>query len=210
MITKNKDKQSYTVIVGLGNPGIQYNNTRHNIGFMLLDLIVTEFDFQTFRKKFDGLISIGKIYNKHIILFKPYTFINNSGGPLLKLISFFKIHPKNIIVIHDEADIPFSKIKIKKGGGTGGHNGLNSINEYINNDYLRLRVGIGKDDLMGLSKHVLSGFKKEENITQVLTHISCNFKFLLTEDQNSSFNNNLSIPINEFNKTKIKSQQNLS
>ncbi|MBQ4875393.1 MAG: aminoacyl-tRNA hydrolase [Rickettsiaceae bacterium H1] len=181
-------------MIGLGNPGKNFNRTRHNVGFMLLDVLVENFTFHSFTEKFNGLISTGNIEGNKFTLFKPNTFINNSGEPLLKLVSFYKIHPEKIIVIHDDVDLIFGKVKVKQGGGSAGHNGLKSIDKYIGNDYWRVRIGVGKPVFGELSDYVLAKFTKNENITDILQKISDNFLLLLNENKSlfmQSFNREL-------------------
>ena len=131
------------LIVGLGNPGKEYENTRHNVGFMVADTIFKEYGFANFKDKFDGLIAEGKIEGEKVYLLKPHTFMNLSGNSVIKAANFYKILPENIIVIHDDMDLPIGKIKAKIGGGSGGHNGIKSIDAAITPNYNRIRIGIG-------------------------------------------------------------------
>ena len=169
-------------VIGLGNPGLKY--TRHNVGFMLLDMLAREYSFPEFKQKFSGLISTGNVFNNKVTLFKPYTFMNNSGIPLLKLVSFYKISSQEIIVVHDDVDLIFGKIKIKQDGGNGGHNGLKSIDKNVDNNYWRLRIGIGRPVIGNLADYVLSKFANNENIENILKNISLHFKLLLSKDKN--------------------------
>ena len=129
------------LIVGLGNPGEKYKNTRHNIGFMVVNSIINSINPTPINKpQFRG-----ELYKKNnLFLLKPQTFMNLSGESLLIVKNYFKI--ENIIVIHDDLDLAYGVIKIKKGGGNGGHNGLKSIDKLIGNDYIRVRIGISKPD----------------------------------------------------------------
>lgn len=179
----NHQKNS-TYIIGLGNPGLSYKLTRHNVGFMLIDLIANHFDFPEFSKKFDGYISSGDIHNHKIVLFKPNTFINNSGIPLSKLSSFYKIPNEDIIVVHDDVELNFGRTKVKIGGGDGGHNGLKSIDQYCGKKYWRLRIGVDRPEVGDLSSYVLSKFTAEEDIVPTLQKIIKNFPLLLGEDKN--------------------------
>ena len=132
------------LIVGLGNPGSKYEETRHNIGFKAVDEIVRRFSFSPWVEKFSGVISKGAIDGEKIILLKPQTFMNLSGQSVQLAAHFFKIDPKNIIVIHDELDLPPLKTRIKLGGGNGGHNGLKSIQQCMGTaDFIRVRLGVG-------------------------------------------------------------------
>jgi len=152
-----------TLIVGLGNPGIQYEQTRHNIGFRVIDKLVYD----------SGAIDVsknaffGKLYKSNQTLFlKPTTYMNLSGKSLLAVKNFYKVDIDDIIVIHDDIDLPFSALRFKKGGGHGGHNGLRSIDAMIGKEYNRVRMGVGKPQYRGqVVDFVLSNFiLEEENI----------------------------------------------
>ena len=152
------------LIVGLGNPGKEYENTRHNVGFMAVDAIAEEYGFASFKSKFDGEIAEGKIEDEKVYILKPHTYMNLSGNAVVKAANFYKILPQNIIVIHDDMDLPVGKLKAKLGGGAGGHNGLKSIDAAIGPNYNRIRIGVGhaKDKGAEVVNYVLSGFGKEE------------------------------------------------
>lgn len=143
------------LIVGLGNPGEKYVHTRHNIGFDVID----SFEGLSFREKFSGLFAQTEIQDKKVFFLKPQTFMNNSGKSVFEVSQFFK-EDLQIIVIHDDMNLPYGKIKIKAGGGHGGHNGIRSILDHLKFDnFIRIRVGIGrpasKDDVLD---YVLSKF----------------------------------------------------
>ncbi|MDO4161908.1 MAG: aminoacyl-tRNA hydrolase [Pseudomonadota bacterium] len=153
------------LVVGLGNPGADYAATRHNVGFMAADEIHRRYNFLPFRSKFDGLIAEGLIEGEKVFLLKPQTFMNLSGNSVVKAANFYKILSQNIIVIHDDMDLPTDKIKAKLGGGAGGHNGLKSIDSCITPNYNRIRIGIGHPqnrDADSIVNHVLSGFSKAD------------------------------------------------
>ena len=152
------------LIVGLGNPGKEYENTRHNAGFMAVDVLADEYGFGAFKSKFDGVIAEGKIEGEKVYILKPHTYMNLSGNSVVKAANFYKILPQNIIVIHDDMDLPIGKIKAKLGGGAGGHNGLKSIDAAITPNYNRIRMGVGhaKDKGAEVINYVLSGFGKED------------------------------------------------
>lgn len=152
------------LIVGLGNPGIEYAGTRHNAGFMAADALAQAYNFGVFRDKFDGLLAEGKIGGEKVYLLKPQTYMNLSGNAVVKAAHFYKILPENIIVIHDDMDLPAGKIKAKLGGGAGGHNGLKSIDAAITPNYNRIRIGVGHPQGSGeaVVNHVLSRFGKAE------------------------------------------------
>ena len=132
------------LVVGLGNPGDEYQNTRHNVGFMAADVLSRRYSFSPFKAKFDGLISEGQIGSEKVYLLKPQTFMNLSGNSVVKAALFYKILPENIIVIHDDIDLAFGQIKAKTGGGSAGHNGLKSIDAHITPQYHRIRIGVGR------------------------------------------------------------------
>jgi PTH1 family peptidyl-tRNA hydrolase len=148
-----------TLIVGLGNPGKSYEQNRHNIGFMVIDYLVGELGASSISKaSFQGdLFKAGDTY-----LLKPTTYMNLSGKSVLAVKQFYKID--NVIVIHDELDLPFGALRYKKGGGNGGHNGLKSIDGLIGNDYIRVRMGIGKPEHKSMvADYVLHDFNDDES-----------------------------------------------
>lgn len=152
------------LIVGLGNPGAEYAETRHNAGFMAADEIARRYRFSPFKSKFDGLVAEGMIDGEKVLLLKPQTFMNLSGNSVVKAAMFYKILPQNVIVIHDDMDLPPMQIKAKIGGGAGGHNGLKSIDSHITPNYNRIRLGVGHPAGQGevVVSHVLSRFSKAD------------------------------------------------
>ena len=149
------------LIVGLGNPGTQYENTRHNIGFKVIDTLVDDFGARDVSKSsFQG-----KLFKTSNILFlKPTTFMNLSGHSVQVVKNFYKIDIDDIIVIHDDIDLPFSALRFKNGGGHGGHNGLRSIDAMIGKEYNRVRMGVGKPKHKSqVADYVLHDFSEEEN-----------------------------------------------
>jgi PTH1 family peptidyl-tRNA hydrolase len=153
------------LVVGLGNPGAEYAATRHNVGFMAADEIHRRYNFTPFRAKFDGLIAEGQIEGEKVYLLKPQTYMNLSGNSVVKAAGFYKILPADVVVIHDDMDLPTDKIKAKLGGGAGGHNGLKSIDACITPAYNRIRIGVGHPqnrDENSIVNHVLSGFSKAD------------------------------------------------
>ncbi|SDN23797.1 peptidyl-tRNA hydrolase, PTH1 family [Desulfonauticus submarinus] len=155
------------LVVGLGNPGARYKDTRHNIGFQIVDRCLEEKGLNVEKENFSlgELFFIRELDNKQKIFFlKPFTYMNASGIAVSKIAFFYKILPSEILVIHDELDLPLGRLKFKAGGGTAGHNGIKSIcRELGNRDFLRLRVGIGRP-LYGedIASFVLSPFYKEQ------------------------------------------------
>ena len=183
------------LVVGLGNPGAEYAATRHNVGFMAADEIHRRYNFSPWRAKFDGLVAEGLIDGEKVYLLKPQTFMNLSGNSVVKAAHFYKILPQNIVVIHDDMDLPTDKIKAKIGGGAGGHNGLKSIDSAISPNYNRIRLGVGhpisksEDSVVN---HVLSGFGKadKENIERNIDIIADLLPILLKKNV-AEFSNQL-------------------
>ncbi len=158
------------LLVGLGNPGSKYQQHRHNIGFMAVDEIHRHFSFSPWKKKFQAEISEGSVagVDDKIILLKPQTYMNLSGSSVQAAAQFYKIPLGNVFVFHDELDVAPAKVKIKQGGGAGGHNGIKSIDEHMGQNYWRVRLGIGHPDPRApdkseiVSNYVLSDFAKAE------------------------------------------------
>lgn len=152
------------LIVGLGNPGSEYEYNRHNIGFMALDAIADKFSLTNFRRKFKGQMVEGKIEGRKVVLLKPETFMNLSGQSVSELASYYKIPVGKMVVIHDELDLPPGKLRVKTGGGAAGHNGLKSLDQHLpSNEYHRIRIGIGHPgDRDMVSNYVLSDFAKAD------------------------------------------------
>lgn len=152
------------LIIGLGNPGIKYANTRHNIGFMAIDAIAAHHQASPFRAKFQSLLSEAIINGSKCQLLKPQTFMNLSGEAVIKAAQFYKLSPQDVIVLHDELDLAPGKIRLKNGGGHAGHNGLRSITAHIGSDFWRIRLGIGhpgrKEEV---SHYVLSDFSRSDS-----------------------------------------------
>ena len=151
------------LLVGLGNPTLDSQNNRHNIGFKIIDAINKNFGLSKQKPKFKGLLTTGNISNKKVYAIKPLTFMNSSGICIRELIEYFKIDAEDVIVFHDDVDIDFGNIKAKFGGSSAGHNGIASIDKFIGKDYSRVRIGIGKPDpKISVSDYVLNNFNEEE------------------------------------------------
>lgn len=152
------------LIVGLGNIGKNYENTRHNFGFILLDKIISSYDLQDKGIKDLAQIFTGQINSHKVIAIKPQTLMNLSGRAVIKFCNFYKIKVEDVLVLHDEIDIKLGQVKFKQGGGNAGHNGLKSIDEVIGKNYKRLRLGVGRpeDPRFEVSDFVLSKFAKDE------------------------------------------------
>ena len=179
------------LIVGLGNPGEKYQYTRHNIGYMAIDNIVAAQQDYKIKKKFNSIIYETILDKNRIILIKPETYMNNSGDAVFQIANFYKIDSKNILVLHDELDIPFGKIRIKSGGGNAGHNGLKSISNKIDNNYTRVRLGIGhpghKERVNG---HVMGNFtgSEKEKLNQILNYLTNSMNEILNKKESFIIN----------------------
>lgn len=151
------------LIVGLGNPGPKYNWTRHNAGFIVLDRFAALAGIPISKNSFAGLYGEGNFKDHRLLLLKPQTFMNLSGRSVAAALRFHKLETSDLLVIHDELDIPFGQIKLKDGGGHGGHNGLRSLQQELgSNDYPRLRIGISKPLHGDMADYVLTNFGKQE------------------------------------------------
>ena len=150
------------LIIGLGNPGQEYNNTRHNVGFYYLDKLVQKLGLN-YKKKFNGLYAKIKIESEDVIYLKPITYMNLSGDCVIQFVNYFKIDVKDILVIHDDLDIEIGNLKLKENTSSGGHNGIKSIINNLNtNAFKRLKVGIGNNKLIDTKDYVLGYFTEEE------------------------------------------------
>ncbi len=148
------------LIVGLGNPGKEYENTRHNVGFMVLDHYVCDDSWQ---KKFDGLYQVVNYQDEKVLFLKPSTYMNNSGISVRQASKYYDIEPSDILIIQDDMDIAFGKYKLKKNSSSGGHNGIKSIIAALNTDsFARLKIGISHDKNRDTIHYVLGKFSKEE------------------------------------------------
>ena len=167
------------LLVGLGNPGREYANNRHNIGFMALDEIVRRYGFDAWRRRFQGQAAEGRVGREKVLALKPETYMNESGRAVGEAARFFKLEPEQVIVIYDEIDLVPGKIRVKQGGGAGGHNGIRSIDAHLGRlvgasgpaaaragggpDYWRVRLGVGHPgDKQRVKGHVLKDFGKAD------------------------------------------------
>ncbi|MCA0369747.1 MAG: aminoacyl-tRNA hydrolase [Proteobacteria bacterium] len=151
------------LLVGLGNPGPQYALNRHNVGFMVIDCIAHTFDASPPKRMGQAFVQEVRIGTQKVLLAKPMSYMNLSGPPVAQIASFYKIQPENIIVFHDELDLDFLRVRVKQGGGNGGHNGLKSLDAHVGKDYWRVRIGIGRPLFKGqVSDYVLSNFSNPE------------------------------------------------
>ena len=151
------------LLVGLGNPGPEYAANRHNIGFMVADEIVRRHGFSSYRKRFQGLVSEGRIGGPKVLVLKPQTYMNESGRSVGAAKRFYAVPAEDVVVLHDEIDLAPGKVRVKTGGGHAGHNGLRSIQAHIGPDFRRVRIGVGHPGQKARVKgHVLKNFAKAD------------------------------------------------
>lgn len=179
------------LLVGLGNPGTEYALTRHNVGFMAVDEIVHRYSFDGWTKKFKGEVCAGSIDGEKVMVLKPHTYMNLSGEAVSAVASFYKIPPEKIYVFHDDMDLPVGRLKVKQGGGSGGHNGIKSIDAHLGQNYHRVRIGVDKPATREqVVSWVLSKFSANDKKTldELIIKISENIPTLLTKDGNLFMN----------------------
>ena len=160
-------------MVGLGNPGNTYQYTRHNAGFMVADKIAHDFKIEFTNKKFDSVFGRGFVEDVDILLVKPMTFMNRSGPPVQKLAHYYRIQCEDMLVIHDDIDLAYGRLKIKEKGGHGGHNGIRSLMDaFGKGDFVRLRIGVGRSETgENVTGHVLGRFSpaQSRNLDRIIT-----------------------------------------
>ncbi len=173
------------LLVGLGNPSPNSANNRHNVGFTVIDFINNKFKLSKQKPKFKGLLTTGNIDDKKVYAIKPLTFMNSSGICIKELIEYFKIDAKDVFVFHDDMDIDLGKVKVKFGGSSAGHNGIESIDKNIGKQYSRIRIGIGrpKNNTTG-ADYVLDNFSSDErqSIEEVAKNIIGSLPTLISKD----------------------------
>ena len=191
------------LIVGLGNPGRAYANNRHNVGFMCLRHFAKTQGIRLDKKQGQARTGIGEVAGSKVVLARPQTYMNHSGQSVSRLVKRFNINPDDLLVIHDDLDLPLGKIRIRQGGGSGGHKGINSITADLDSqDFVRIRIGIGrpttvegdtKDKEAEIIAYVLSDFTPEEKqvITKVIPRAGETIHCLLTEG--------LAVAMNKYN-----------
>ena len=157
-------KQTRTyLIAGLGNPGIEYDKTRHNTGFGIINLLLKDLKIELDKNKYKALYTIYKNGDNKYIIVKPQTFMNSSGEAISKLCNFYKVKNEDVIICYDDLDLPVGKLRLRKSGSAGGHNGIKSIISLLNSeDFKRVRVGISKDSKIEVIDYVLGRFKGED------------------------------------------------
>ena len=179
------------LIVGLGNPGQRYAGHRHNIGFMAADAIHRRHRFPPWRARFQGEAAEGLLDGEKALILKPATFMNESGRSVAQAVRFYKLEPGDLVVIHDELDLPPGKLRMKTGGGHGGHNGLRSIEAHVGKAFRRMRLGIGHPGRKELvNQYVLHDFAKDDRdwLEPLLTALAENAPLLARGDDPSFMN----------------------
>ena len=176
------------LVVGLGNPGADYARNRHNVGFMAAGVIATRYSFPAWRKRFKGEVAEGTVAGERVLLLKPLTYMNESGQSVAEAAHFHKVDPAQVYVLHDELDLAPGRLRVKKGGGAAGHNGLRSIDAHLGNDFWRVRIGIGHPGHKALVlKAVLGDFAKADLawLVPMLDGIADELPLLLANDANA-------------------------
>jgi len=189
------------LVVGLGNPGREYDNTRHNIGFEVIDYLSNKYNIEINRKKFKGVCGEGFIKNTKVILLKPETYMNLSGESIREVINFYKISNEEIIVIYDDISLDVGKLRIREKGSAGGHNGVKSIIANLSSEvFPRIKVGVGQPK-NNLVSHVLGKFSNEENeiLKEVIEASSKAVEIIIEDDTKEAMNK-----LNGFKASSIK------
>ena len=168
------------IIAGLGNPGKEYENTKHNVGFLTIDILAEKYDIKVNKIKFKGLVGEGMIGTEKVILVKPQTYMNLSGQCIREIVAFYKLDMEDLVVIYDDIDLPMGNLRIRKKGSAGTHNGMRSIIYDLQDDgFPRVRVGIGGERKGDLANYVISGFSgddrklSEEAIVKAADAVTC-------------------------------------
>jgi PTH1 family peptidyl-tRNA hydrolase len=186
------------LLVGLGNPGPRYASNRHNIGFMAVDSIVRRHGFAAWRKRFQGETAEGILGGERVLALKPQTYMNESGRSVGEALRFYNLTPDDVVVLHDEIDLPPAKLRVKTGGGSAGNNGIRSIDAHIGNDYHRVRLGVGKIEAKGMARvHVLGDFSKADRqwLDPLIEAVSDNAALLAARDF-ATFQNRVHLALN--------------
>lgn len=185
------------LFVGLGNPGARYAGNRHNVGFMVVDAIARHHGFGPWRRRFHGQAAEGTLGAHRVLLLKPTTFMNESGRAVAEAAHFYQVALHDIVVFHDEIDLPPAKLRVKAGGGAAGHNGLRSLSAHVGNDYRRVRIGVGHPgDKDMVLVHVLHDFDASERgwVVAVCDVIAENAP-LLAAGEDASFQNKVHLAL---------------
>ena len=186
------------LVVGLGNPGAQHSGHRHNVGFMAAGAIARRHGFSPAREKFHGLAAEGTLAGDKALILWPMTYMNDSGRAVQAAMQFYKLELDDLVVLYDEIDLEFGKVRVKKGGGAAGHNGIRSIDGHVGPDFWRVRIGVGHPGMKELVKHyVLHDFDAEEKpeLEKIVGAIADNFA-LLFERGHEHFMTKVALAIN--------------
>jgi PTH1 family peptidyl-tRNA hydrolase len=154
------------LVVGLGNPGPEYERTRHNAGFLTVDVLTVRHRFGKAKRGYDGRYAVGPLSGHGVCLLKPMVFMNRSGKSVAAALRAYRLGVERLIVVHDEIDLPFGQLRVRTGGGTAGHNGLKSLAELVGTDYHRVRIGVGRPlsrDPDAVADYVLARFEEPES-----------------------------------------------
>ena len=173
------------LLVGLGNPNPNNTNNRHNVGFSVIDAINTKFKLSKQKPKFKGILTSGKIDEQKIYTIKPLTLMNSSGICIKEVIEYFKINVKDVFVFHDDMDVDLGKVKVKFGGSSAGHNGIESIDKNIGKHYSRIRIGIGRPkNSSSAAQHVLDNLANDEkeSVGELNSNITNSLSILIKKD----------------------------
>ncbi|RWP42648.1 MAG: aminoacyl-tRNA hydrolase [Mesorhizobium sp.] len=187
------------LFAGLGNPGAKYANNRHNVGFMAADAIARRHSFSPWSKKFQGLIAEGTLAGEKIILIKPQTFMNLSGQSVGEALRFYKLDASALTVFYDEIDLAAGKVRVKVGGGSGGHNGIRSLEQHVGKDFRRVRIGVSHPGVKEMVHgHVLGDFAKaDREWLDVLLDTIADDAGLLAKGDDNSFMNRVTLALRD-------------
>jgi PTH1 family peptidyl-tRNA hydrolase len=179
------------LLVGLGNPGPEYARNRHNVGFMVVQVIARRHGIGPWRRRFQGVAAEGPLMGERVLLLLPGTYMNESGLAVAEAAHFYKLGAGDIVVFHDEIDLLPAKVRVKTGGGIAGHNGLRSISSHIGNDYRRVRIGVGHPGVKDLVQpYVLGDFAKAERPwVEALCEIIAENAGLIAKGEDAGFQN---------------------
>ena len=177
------------LLVGLGNPGPEHTNTRHNIGFTVIDALVNSHGFTGWRQRFQGHLCKGEIEGTPALGLKPATYMNLSGQSVGEVMRYFKIATAELVVVHDDVDLELGKVRCKQGGSSAGHRGIDSVSEHVGRDFTRIRIGVGHPGRDRMATYVLNKFSESER-PQIDELIKCITKYfsLVTNNNGSMFN----------------------
>jgi len=183
------------LIVGLGNPGKEYENTRHNLGFKVIEELATRLGIPSFKSKFQAFVADAKIDEHKIILMQPQTFMNNSGASVRQIMDWYRIKPENIILIYDDVDLEVGDLRIREKGGAGGHHGIESVIGHIKStQFIRMRIGIGRDNYnQDVSDYVLANIPEDQRelLTQAVIVAADAIETIVRQD--------LTVAMNKYN-----------